>query len=142
MKFSQATSELINSILTNSGFKAMEDFTAVDSLIYKNNDIGFYSLNGCDIVGECLSCDGLTYSVELECEFEIRLMSKSTNYADFKSFDDLCSDFYESLVCSEELLIKNMKMGKPYQSMPLKRLERDMTLKVRTSIGEELSDGN
>lgn len=138
MRFSETTVLKIAQLLEKAGFFPMEDFTAVDSLIHRDKPIGFYSLKSCNIAGEALSHDGRNFYVELDCDFEIRLMGKSCDFADYKQFDEMCAEFYKSAAEDGEMLIRNMKMDNVYQSMPLKRLARNMIMQVRVMVAEEL----
>ena len=137
MTFSQTTLDKISQILKSSGFFPMEDFTAVDSLIHSDKSIGFYTLKSCEVAGESISHDGRKFYVETDCVFEIRLMGKSGEFTDFEDFDRLCGNFFEKAVADDDILIKSMKMENVYQSMPLKRLSRNVMMSVRTMIEED-----
>ena len=127
----------LSSALQSAGFKPLEEFSAVDSMIYSDLNLGFYSRKNSSDVGYGLSCDGKTLYHQLEYEFEIRLMGISSDFADFKTFDEKCGNFYSALSESENFLLKTLKMGNTYQSLPLKRLARNVNLTARLS--EEVS---
>ena len=139
MKFSQNIMTTVFSLLKKAGFMPCENFTAVDGLIHKDKSMAYACMKNCGNSGEALSCDGKKYFLELECEFEIRLMGKSGNFCDYAEFDQKCLDFYKLLAEDETILVKTMKMGKVYQSMPLKRLQRDFALTSRILCQEDIS---
>lgn len=133
----QSIYEKINEITAEVGFKPMKEFSAVDSLIYRNCEIAFYNLKSCEEFATAIIHDSLKFVSEIDCVFEIRLMGKSCDYVDYEDFEKLTSAFFGRLSGEENLLIKGLKYGRVYQSMPLKRLARDVELCLRICIEED-----
>ena len=96
----------ISQVLTSSGFKPLEEFSAVDSLIYSDLELGFYSRKNSTDIGYALSCDGNKLSRQTEYEFEIRLMGISSDFSDYKTFDEKCSAFFKALSENDNFLLK------------------------------------
>ena len=126
----------ISQKLSESGFKPFEEFSAVDSLIYKDSCIGIYAVKDCAVAGETLTHDSLTFGIELDYSIEIKLMGSSCDYVDYKGFSDKCESFFFKLIDDEDTLMRGVKLGKAFQSLPLKRLERDITFNARILITE------
>lgn len=129
--------KLISEKLEKCGFRAFREFSAVDSLIYKNSSIGFYSLKSCSFAGLAINHSSLKRVVETDCVFEIRLMGRSCEFADYEELSAKCDALYRSLTKDTVFLIRSMEMGKAYQSMPLKRLTRDLRLNIRLCTEED-----
>lgn len=138
MKLSQDVISVLKNILETSGFIPFEEFTAVDSLVYKDDFIAFYSLENCKKTAEAISTDGKKFYTEIDCTFEIRLFGKSGNYCDYEEFSDKCNNFFVQSAENENLLIKQLTMGKIIQSMPLKRLTEDASLTVKILVSEDV----
>lgn len=128
--------EILKEALTGVGFMAAEDFSAVDSLIHKEKYIGFFGESNCDVVGECIGLADEKYYCETELEIQVRLMGKSGDFTDAEEFDRMCKNLFAFLAADGRIVISSMVMGKMHQSMPLKRLQKDLKIKVRNLYRE------
>ncbi len=120
-----------------SGFKAFREFSAVDSLIYNEQDIGFYALKKFKAVASSRHHESMKRYIEADCDYEIRLMGRSCKFSDYMEFYDRCQTLYSQIVTDSSLLVVSMELGDTYQSMPLKRLARDVKLTLRVCLKEE-----
>lgn len=127
----------LSKLASKAGFKPFNEFSAVDSLIYKNNDIAFYNLKSCNEAATAILHNSLKFVVEVDCEFEVRLMGKACEFVDFNEFEKRCETFFNSLISDKGILVINMKSSKPYQSMPLSRLARDVSICLRFCVEED-----
>lgn len=128
--------EFIAQKLAEAGFAAFEEFSAVDSLIHSDKQIGFYSLKECTSNASCLHHSSSSRFTQTDCVFEIKLMGTSSDYADFLTFDDSCQELYMDLINVGEFMIRSAELGRVYQSMPLKRLARELKLTLRLCVKE------
>lgn len=129
--------DVVTGLLEKCGFSAFGEFTAVDSLIHKDEYIGFYALKDCQLVGTAMGCTSKKLSAELDCCMSIRLMGKSCDHADVEEFTARCDDLYGKFIVDGGLLIRSMKLGKIYLSSPLNRLTRELTLNARICLEED-----
>ena len=135
----KSVTEILDKIsdkLLQAGFTPFEEFSAVDSLIHSDECLGIYSVKDCSVVAEALSHDTLTFGIELDYSIEIRLMGKACDYVDYEDFSEKCDRFFFNLINDEETLMKGIKIGKAFQSLPLKRIERDISFCVRVCLTE------
>lgn len=131
-RFDTATIEQkLAGLLTAAGFKPVREFTAVDSLIYSDRCIGFYGLNEMADIGTAIYHDSDDIYTEVDCTYKIQLMGRSEAYTDYEDFNARCISLFSELAKDGTLLISSLSMGKACQSMPLKRLSRELTLKIR-----------
>ncbi|MBR1740208.1 MAG: hypothetical protein IJ737_07935 [Ruminococcus sp.] len=130
-------SDKIAELISAAGFRPIEDFTAVDSLIYKDEAIGFYSLSGCRQKGKAFYHGNNRQYTEADCEYTVRLMGRACEFSDFGEFTGLCEELVEKLLTEGNLLVIGLEIGKAYQSMPLRRLARDLKLTVRICGSKE-----
>lgn len=128
--------------LEGAGFVPFEEFTAVDSLIYKNSDIGFYSIKGLKLAGTAVHHTTLRMALEFDAEIEIKLMGKSCDFADYEDFSEKCQRLYRSFAGDRALLTSGLELGKVYQAMPLQRLARSLVLNMRICLEESQEDEN
>lgn len=129
--------ELIAQKLAKAGFMAFEEFSAVDSLIHSDKQIGFYSLKDFTSSSSCVHHENGSIFTQLDCVFEIKLMGTSSNYADFLTFDNSSQELYMSLLNVSECMVTSTELGHVYQSMPLKRLARELKLTLRLCVKED-----
>lgn len=128
--------EFISKKLSDSGFMAFEEFSAVDSLIHSDKQIGFYALKDLTANASCLHHESGNIFTQTDCVFEIKLMGTSSDYADFTSFDESCQALYARLLIGSECIVRSAELGRVYQSMPLKRLARELKLTLRLCVNE------
>lgn len=129
--------QLAEEKLESAGFVPFEEFTAVDSLIYKKSDIGFYSVKGLKLAGTAVHHETFKCAVEFDAEIEVKLMGKSCDFADYEEFAEKCQQLYRSFAGDRSLFTAGLEMGKVYQAMPLKRLARTLVLNMRICLEEE-----
>lgn len=146
LEFKTAERDMIRQLaeqkLESAGFVPFEEFTAVDSLIYKNSDIGFYSVKGLRLAGTAVHHETLKIALEFDAEIEIKLMGKSCDFADYEDFSEKCQRLYRSFAGDRALLTSGLELGKVYQAMPLKRLARTLVLNMRICVEEDENENN
>lgn len=129
--------DMLEKQLEKAGFKPFAEFTAVDGMIHGNSSVGYYGLKRCEHIGTAVHHENLKYAVELDCEFDIRLMGKMCDYADGEEFEIKCESFYSGVVLERELLISRMEMGGVYYETSLRRLAREVKLCLRVCLEDE-----
>lgn len=129
---------LITAKLENRGFTALREFSAVDSLVHGNEMLAFVSLEDCTAAAQTVDNTDLSVCVETDYKLCIRLFGKSGDFVDYETFSTACTRLFYDIVSDGSLLICKMQMSKAVQSMPLKRLERDITLTVRATDRPEV----
>ena len=129
--------ELIKSKLESGGFKAFEEFYAVDSMIYGDFCAGYYSMRDCRLIASSIHHDNLCKAVEVEYVFDVKLMGKRCDYSDHGEFVSRCDNFYAALLRSRIFIFRGAELGKVFRNVQMGRLERDMTLTVRMCMKEE-----
>ncbi len=134
--------QLAEQKLEDAGFTPFDEFTAVDSLIYRNSDIGFYSVKGIRLAGTAVEHETLKCAIEFDAEIEIKLMGKSCDFADYEEFAEKCQNLYRSFAGDRGLLTAGLELGKVYQAMPLKRLARSLVLNMRICLEEDGENEN
>ena len=134
------TAAEIERILSAAGFVPMSEYTSSDSLLHRGEYLGFYGLKGYEAVDEAVSHDGVKVYTELVCDVQLRLMGKAGSYDDREELDEKCERVSKELEKSGVLLVRGAKLGSAVQSLPLRRLERQLALKVgicaEVDIGE------
>lgn len=128
--------------LEDAAFVPFQEFTAVDSLIYKNSDIGFYTIKELRLAGTAVHHETLKIALEFDAEIEIKLMGKSCDFADYEEFAEKCQRLYRSFAGDRTLLTSGLELGKVYQAMPLKRLARTLVLNMHICLEEDENENN
>lgn len=127
---------VLTDLISQAGFMPMNEFSAVDSLIYCDKNLGIITIESCDIESETLAHDFSYYGVELNYHIKLRLMGNSCDYVDYDAFSECCDDLIMLILCDKTLIADNIRVGKTFQSMPLKRLERQLSFDLKVFITE------
>ena len=122
---------LVTAKLENRGFTVMREFSAVDSLVHADKMLGVISIDECRTVAQAFDNTDMSLCTEVDYALCLRLFGKSGDFVDYEDLSDACTKLFYDIVSDGSMLICNMQMSKAVQSMPLKRLERDMTFTVR-----------
>ena len=117
--------------LAHAGFEPMVEFSAVDSLVHPDDMLGVIRLENCSVVGQALENENLTYCIETDYRLDIHLFGKSGDFVDYETFSTACTQLFYDIVRDGSLIICKMEMSGASQSMPLRRLERIMSVTVR-----------
>lgn len=125
-------------ILDSSGFLPLTEFSAVDSLVHKDEMLGVMSFDGSQVVAQALTYNSGTFCIETDHRVCLHLYGKSGDFVDYDELTDACYNVFYDVAKDSGLLIVEMEMSKAVQSMPLKRLERRIEFTVRTSEGAEV----
>ncbi len=121
----------LNTKLTTSGFLPMREFSAVDSLVHPDDMLGVIRLENCSVAGQALENENLTFCIETDYRLDIHLFGKSGDFVDYETFSTACTQLFYDIVRDGSLIICKMEMSGASQSMPLRRLERIMSVTVR-----------
>lgn len=125
--------ELISQKLTAHGFYAMREFSAVDSLIHADQMLGVMSVESSRVAAQALRNTDLSYCIETDHEITVRLFGKSGDFVDYEAFSEGCYALFYDIVSDSGLLVCTMQISRASQSMPLRRLERKLSLTVRVT---------
>ncbi|MBO5576020.1 MAG: hypothetical protein J5956_06950 [Ruminococcus sp.] len=128
-------------MLTASGFTPMTEFSAVDSLLHTDEMLGVICIENSAINAEALSNNSMNRYIECDHEIKLRLYGCSGDFVDYYPLANACYELFYAIAANENILVRKMDISKTVQSMPLKRLERIITLSARTyecrSLGEQ-----
>lgn len=125
-------------ILDDRGFVPMKEFSAVDSLVHKDEMLGVVSFEGSSAVAEAVVYESQNFCIETDHSICLHLYGKSGDFVDYDELTDACYGAFYDIVSDDGLLIVKMEMSKAVQSMPLKRLERCIRFTVRVSESAEV----
>lgn len=129
--------QIVSGRLTAAGFLPLGEYSAADSLLHKDEDIGFFGIREYRTEDEAMSHDGSKLFTEISCLVEIRLMGKAGGFSDYDEFIGLCDGFFFALAKEDGMIVNSAKLGGTVQSLPLRRLERTIELRVRICFEEE-----
>ncbi|WP_295209276.1 hypothetical protein [Ruminococcus sp.] len=130
--------EVMISGLEAVGFTAMTEYSAADSLLHKDEFIGFCGVKECSVADEAMKFDGETLFVELEAKIELRLMGKACNFSDGAELAQKCDQLFIALEKDDSIAVNSAKLCETSQSLPLRRLEKKLELDVRVCIQEAM----
>jgi hypothetical protein len=125
-------------ILDERGFLPMTEFSAVDSLIHKDEMLGVMCFEGSQTVAEAITYSSGEFCIETDHRICLHLYGKSGDFVDYEDLTDACYNVFYDVLKDNDLLIVKMDISKAVQSMPLKRLERCIEFTVRTIEGAEV----
>lgn len=131
----EAAKDFIRDKLTASGFLALSEYSDINTLEHRGEQIGFYSLEDCTQRGSCLHHSNGNIFTQTDCKFMIRLMGTCSDN-DYDSFDNSCTELYVRLLIGTDSKVCSASLGKVHRSAATKRLERELTVTLRLCINE------
>ena len=130
----------LQNLLTAAGFFPMTEFSAVDSLAHPDDMLAVICPEGTCVTGCAYDISNMQLYAQTDVQIKLRLYGKSGDFVDYDTFSAACEELFYALAASRDLLICKMKASKTIQSMPLKRLERDIDLVLRINVSKEVPD--
>lgn len=129
--------QIIHEKLENNGFKPFMEFNLTDSYLNDEFYLAIYSFDKCSLIGRAVNHSENELAIELECEFQIKLLGKICEFSDFEQLSDLCQNFFCDLSSDRNIIISKIEMGKTSRNNTLRRLERNVYFAVRFCLLEE-----
>ena len=130
----------LQSLITDAGFFPMTEFSAVDSLTHPQDMLAVICVENTSVTACAYDISDMKLYAQTDTLIKLRLYGKSGDFVDYDTFSAACDELFYALSASRELLICKMTASKTVQSMPLKRLERDIELTLRTNVTQEVPD--
>ena len=125
---------IVKVAITQSGFKAFEDYENVDTLDYPEDCLGFYSLKDCELSRWVRSLDCKTYATEMSGRLSIRLVGKRGIFDDHAKLEELMGNVISRLALSSQLIVSSVSKGEITENEVLGRLEGHISLNVKALI--------